>query len=144
MQRRVAFLFGSSQYDDCKLSGLNGPRADVEGLAEILRAPALGSFAVEVLVNRTMAEVMRAVGRFFRSAERDDLVLFYFSGHGMLDESRQLFFACSDTQVELLAATAMPASFVNGEMKRCRASSQVLVLDCCHGGAFSGAKGALG
>jgi uncharacterized caspase-like protein len=45
----------------------------------------------------------------------------------------------------LLTGTAVPASFLTEEMDASRSRRQVLILDCCHSGAFArGAKGTVG
>jgi hypothetical protein len=49
------------------------------------------------------------------------------------------------TERELLTGTAVPASFLTEEMDASRSRRQVLILDCCHSGAFArGAKGTVG
>src|SRR5205807_2278937 len=69
----------------------------------------------------------------------------YFSGHGVLDERGRLHLAARDTERELISGTAIPATFVTDEMDACHSRRQVLVLDCCHSGAFArGAKGSIG
>jgi len=144
MKARVALLIGNTRYEDSRLSRLKAPAGDVEALATVLRKPTLGGFEVQTVVDTTTADVMRAIALFFKGRAADDLLLLYFSGHGLLDESRRLYFANSNTDTDLLTGTAVPASFVREEMDRSRAKSQVLILDCCHGGAFSGGKGAVG
>jgi outer membrane protein OmpA-like peptidoglycan-associated protein len=90
------------------------------------------------VVDTTTSGIRLAVARFFKDRHPDDVMLFYFSGHGLLDEYRNLYLASRDTDIGLLSATAIPASFIRSEMDRCRATRQVMMLDCCHGGAFSG------
>ena len=58
------------------------------------------------------------------------------SGHGVLSQSRRFYFATATTALKLLRATAIEDSFVNDVMQHSRARSIVLVLDCCHSGAF--------
>jgi hypothetical protein len=68
--------------------------------------------------------------------------LLYFSGHGVLDDRGRLYLALKDTQVNLLKATSISSSFVADEMDSCRSKRQILILDCCHSGAFArGTKG---
>jgi hypothetical protein len=44
--------------------------------------------------------------------------------------------------MDLLKATSIPSSFIADEMDSCRSKRQILVLDCCHSGAFGrGTKG---
>lgn len=144
MSTRSALLIGSTRYEDRTLSQLSAPAGDLEALASVLRTPSLGEFGVEVMLDRTWAEVMESVARFFKRGRPDDTLLFYFSGHGLLDQKRRLYFASTNTDTHLLSGSAVAASFVREEMDQCRSARQVIVLDCCHGGAFSAmAKGAL-
>ena len=143
MTRRFALVIGNSQYDDQTLSQLKTPDADVHTLAAALRDPLVGGFdAVEELINNTESAVRRAISAFYLQKKSDDLLLLYFSGHGVLDSQGRLFLAVKDTQRELLTATAIPASFISDDMDSCRSKRQILILDCCHSGAFArGAKG---
>ena len=54
----------------------------------------------------------------------------------MLSQSRRFYFATTTTALNLLRATAIEDSFVNDVMQHSRARSIVLMLDCCHSGAF--------
>ena len=58
------------------------------------------------------------------------------SGHGVLSQSRRFYFATANTSLGLLRSTAIEDGFVNDVMQSSRARSIVLVLDCCHSGAF--------
>jgi len=63
----------------------------------------------------------------------------------VLDENGRFYLAVTDTQHNRLNATGIPASFIKDEMESCRSKRQILVLDCCHSGAFArGAKGVVG
>ena len=146
MARRLALVIGNSQYDDRGLSQLVAPAADVAALVEVLRDPAIGGFdSVEGVVNEGFARTLRAIAGFFEKRKRDDLLLLYFSGHGIRDEYGHLHLAVRDTERELLAATAVGSAFITGCMDRSASKRLVLVLDCCHSGAFGyGAKSAEG
>jgi hypothetical protein len=69
--------------------------------------------------------------------------MIYFSGHGVLDDNGGLFLAIKDTETRHLRATALPSAFITTEMDQCRSKRKILILDCCHSGAFerSGIKG---
>jgi Leucine-rich repeat (LRR) protein/outer membrane protein assembly factor BamD (BamD/ComL family) len=89
--------------------------------------------------------VRRAIASFFSKKTRQDLLLLYFSGHGVLDDQGQLFLAVRDTDSQLLSGTAIPSSYITTEMNNSHSQRQVLVLDCCHSGAFArGTKGQIG
>ena len=103
----------------------------------------IGSFdEVSPLIDRTETEIRRAISSFLSNKKPDDLVLVYFSGHGVLDDRGRLFLSLKDTETTLLKATAIPSTFISDEMDSCRSKRQILILDCCHSGAFArGTKG---
>ncbi len=139
MGRRLALLIGSSTYADPKLRRLHKPDADVASLASVLRDPEIGGFDdVQTHVDANVATLQRAVAALFAHKHTDDLLLLYFAGHGIKDEYGHLHLAAADTDSELLSATALSSDFITREMDRSRSRKQILVLDCCFSGAFSG------
>jgi len=140
---KYALIIGNNKYDDQKLAQLKTPAADSQALAKILGETTIGSFdEVTPLINQAETKVRRAISAFLTNKKPDDLVLLYFSGHGILDDRGRLYLALKDTQVNLLKATSIPSSFITDEMDSCRSKRQILILDCCHSGAFArGAKG---
>ena len=140
-EKRLALIIASYEYQDPDLRQLVAPAQDAEALARVLQDPAIGGFEVQTLLNEPAHTVTQAVEAFFTDRRRDDLLLLYFSGHGIKDEDGQLYFATAQTRRKLLRSTAVSANFVNDEMRRSRSRRQVLLLDCCYSGAF--AKGML-
>jgi uncharacterized caspase-like protein len=140
---KYALIIGNNKYDDPKLAQLKTPAADSQALAKLLGDQTIGSFdQVTPLINKTETQVRRAISTFLGNKKPDDLILLYFSGHGVLDDRGRLYLALRDTQVNLLKATSIPSSFVADEMDSCRSKRQILILDCCHSGAFArGVKG---
>ena len=140
---KYALIIGNDRYDDAKLAQLKTPAADSQALAKTLGDETIGSFdEVTPLINQTETQVRRAISTFLANKKPDDLILLYFSGHGVLDDRGRLYLALKDTQIDLLKATSIPSSFVADEMDSCRSKRQILILDCCHSGAFArGTKG---
>ncbi|HEX5941882.1 MAG TPA: caspase family protein [Anaerolineales bacterium] len=140
---KYALIIGNNKYDDPKLAQLKTPAADSQALAKVLDDKTIGSFdAVTSLINQKETRVRRAISEFLTHKKPDDMVLLYFSGHGVLDDRGRLYLALKDTQVDLLKATSLPSSFLTDEMDSCRSKRQILILDCCHSGAFArGTKG---
>lgn len=142
MSRKLALLLGNSTYGP-GLPPLEKPDADIAALAKVLADPAIGGFdEVKPLLDATSATARLEVARFFARRSPDDLLLLYFSGHGLRDDRGGLYLAAQDTEADLLRGTAVPAAFISEEMDNCRSRRQILILDCCYSGAFErGAKG---
>ncbi|MEU4740991.1 caspase family protein [Actinosynnema sp. NPDC023658] len=134
---RFALLIGSGRYDDAALRPLSAPAWDVDALSRVLGDPVVGGFEVVRLVDRSVQELRVAVEDFLMDRARDDFVLVYLTGHGVLDKRGRLVFAATDTGTTRLSATALSAAWLNELLADCMADSRVLVLDCC----FSGAHG---
>jgi tetratricopeptide (TPR) repeat protein len=138
---KVALLIGVSEYG----SGLNplpGTAKDVEAMQRILQHPDMGGFTeVKPLINPERQAMEEAIETLFSSCRKDDLVLLFFTGHGVKDESGKLYFATrntrKNTQGELIKATAVAASFVQDVMSDSDSKRQVVILDCCFSGAFA-------
>ncbi|MEV6013323.1 tetratricopeptide repeat protein [Streptomyces sp. NPDC051976] len=124
------------------LPPLIGPRTDHRLIAEALAHAQFGMFAdvdMTVLLDVTAGELQRRTHVFFASAEPDDVLLFYFSGHGAT--KNQKFYLCGiDTEFLLLAGTAVPDTLLNEIMSDSSARAKIVVLDCCHSGAFKGSE----
>ncbi|WP_051831037.1 caspase family protein [Streptomyces violens] len=77
-----------------------------------------------------------AVGRALSRAaeEATDLLLVYYSGHGVLDDDGLLHLALPHTDRANLKYTALPLTHVKRDLAEARARARVLVLDCCFSG----------
>jgi hypothetical protein len=146
MSRRIALLIGNTDYEDRGLAKLTSPEMDMRELAGLLQDPQIGAFdEVTPLFNHPFADVYPAIAEFFADKQREDTLLLYFSGHGVLDDQGRLYLALKNTRLNRLSGTALPSHFLKDEMDRSRSKRQILLLDCCHSGAFGkGSKGAVG
>ena len=136
-EKRVALIIATDQYEDKGLRQLISPAHDAEALAGVLKEPDIGGFEVKTLLNETSHRIRREIEAFFIDRTRDDLLLLYFSCHGIKDEDGRLYYSTTDTDRKLLRATAIESGFVNDIMQRSRSRKQVLLLDCCYSGAFA-------
>ena len=134
--RRRALLIATGNYGDPGLAALRAPTGDVAALAGVLGDADIGAFEVRELVDRPTEELRSEIEEFFADGRPPDLLLLYVSGHGVLSQSRRFYFATATTSLRLLRSTAIEDGFVNDVMQSSRARSIVLVLDCCHSGAF--------
>jgi hypothetical protein len=94
---------------------------------------------VTLLPEASSTRAIRALGRFFGAAARDDVLLVYFSGHGKLDQSGRLHLCMQDTETTDLLSTAVSSARIKEFADASHARNVIIVLDCCHAGAFRGA-----
>ncbi len=134
---RAALLVGADRYDDPKLASLRAPAHDLEALEGVLADPQIGGFEVRRLLNRAHHEVLEELEGFFVDRHPDDLLLLYFSCHGVKDVSGRLHFATTTTRTARLGSTGLSSAWVNEQLDRSRCRRAVLLLDCCYSGAFA-------
>ncbi|MBV9142723.1 MAG: ABC transporter substrate-binding protein [Pseudonocardiales bacterium] len=143
--RRVALLIGCSEYQDPKFHQLPAPVQDVDALRRVLADPAIGDFTVDTLVNKPSTEVSEQIDDFFADCKPDDLLLLYFSCHGVRDSRGRLYFVTVNTKDQRLDSTGISARWVKEQMDHSRSQRIVVLLDCCYGGAFTrGPRGGSG
>lgn len=135
-----ALLIGNAEFpgDPEQLRTLLGPPTDVPLLAAALTAPDTGlhrSDAVATVLEETTQHIRDALEWFFTSAHRHEQLLFYYSGHGLLDPRNRLRLCARDTTVERLQARSLDLEFIDDLMHACPARSIVTILDCCFSGA---------
>jgi hypothetical protein len=128
-------------YADAALTRLESTARDAAEMADVLANPDIGSFEVTSVVDRTAPEIRLAVEDFLEGRGRSDLIVVYLSCHGLLDRQDRLYFAATDTRRDRLAATGVEAQWLWDRLEECRATSQVVILDCCNSGAFGRAGG---
>ncbi|MBH8552786.1 tetratricopeptide repeat protein [Nostocaceae cyanobacterium CENA357] len=140
---KVALLIGVSDYEP-GLNPLPASVKDVEAMAKVLQNPEIGGFAetnIQKLENPEPQKMQEALEMLLSDRHKDDLVVLYFSGHGIKDESGKLHLATRLTrknpQGRLIKSTTVPASFIHSIMSDSRCKRQVVILDCCFSGAFA-------
>ena len=133
---KIALLIGVSEYEP-GLTPLPAATKDVEAMQQVLENPDIGGFdEVKVLVNPPRQEMEEAIEMLFDDRQKDDLLLLFFSGHGIKDEEGNLYFATHNTRKNLLQSTTVSAKVVHQVMKNSRSKREVVILDCCFSGAF--------
>jgi len=139
---KVALLIGISEYNP-GLAALPKAVNDVEAMRRVLINPEMGDFAegdVTVLKNPQRLEMEREIYNLYANRQKDDLVLLYFSGHGVTVENGDFYFSTYETQKQdnkLLPFTAVAGTSVHSWMNQSKSKRQVVILDCCFSGAFA-------
>ncbi|GAX38212.1 caspase, EACC1-associated type [Nodularia sp. NIES-3585] len=138
---KFALLIGVSEYEP-GLAPLPAAIRDVEAMQRVLQHPEIGHFdEVKKLVNPQKQAMAEAIEHLFNARQKDDLILLFFSGHGIKDESGKLYFATHNTRKtndgSLFKATTVAARDVHDVMSNSRSKREVVILDCCFSGAFA-------
>jgi WD40 repeat protein len=75
------------------------------------------------------------------AADAEDVLLFWYLGHGLLDARGELYLAtqATDHLRDGLRYKALPYATLHDELAKSRARSVIVVLDCCFSGRAAGA-----
>lgn len=139
---KVALLIGVSEYEP-GLNALPAAVQDVEAMRRVLCDPETGGFAdkdIKVLKNPEPQKVRNEIYNLFANRNREDLVLFYFSGHGIKDERGKLYLSTRATRKQngkLVKPSSIAASVLHESINDSRSQRQVIILDCCFSGAIA-------
>lgn len=131
MSERYALVVGISDY----AFGLHPlPAAEKDSL---LMRGVLRDYAqfpeenITLLNNPVTDELRQKLGELFSNRKPGDLVLFYYSGHGLTNARGDKAYLCSHlTNKSSLASTGISSTYLTEIMDECSAK-QVLILDCC-------------
>ncbi|TRV49366.1 MAG: caspase [Microcystis panniformis Mp_MB_F_20051200_S9] len=137
---KFALLIGVSEYSE-GLRPISSAILDVEAMRRVLEHPDMGAFdQVTVLPNPDKGSMETAVEDLFANRQRDDLVLLYFSGHGLKDQNARFFLSTRETgrdqNGDFRRATALAASKLQEYITDSRSQRQIIILDCCFSGAL--------
>ncbi len=146
MSARIALIVANGEFQDPKLNELVKSSTDAEALAKVLGDPKIGGFEVTTLVDEKAQVLRRQIARLYKGRKRNDLLVLYYSGHGIKDEqSGELYLAAKDTETDIPSAASIEAAWVERQLDKSNSRRKVVILDCCYAGAFPrGAKAITG
>ena len=139
-------LVGVDRYQDSQnLASLKYSALDCQGLGEALKEATASLANKEVIIHHDFVEqhprlelVQQSIQHVTESAGKDDTILFYFSGHGILDaETQQVVLCLQDTDTKELLTTGIPLNNLLQQLSECAASQQLVWLDACHSGGMT-------
>ena len=137
MSGKFALIIANTEYIDPGLAHLTAPGKDAEDFARVLRDKEICAFdTVSVYLNQLSSTIVELIDEFFDQKKPDDLIVLYFSGHGVRDEFGSLYLAVKNTIRSRLRSTAIRSDYIREAMDHSRSKRQILILDCCNSGAF--------
>lgn len=142
MGARRAVLVAASEFKDgAAFPPLRFPTQDAARLRDVLLDRNLCFFdEAELISNGTASAAVRALEKFARKSEPEDLLLFYYSGHGQLDRDGTLALAMPDSERDYLSTTSLISEELKRLFRMSRATHKIMILDCCYSGAASDAQ----
>lgn len=163
-ENRHALVVGISEYDDPEWDPLPQARDDAMAMAAILQRPDIGDYQVTTMVsggfNSTQplfSSVQRIIRRgkqinhnitgkdlqdelqiLFNGKSSEDTVLFYFSGHGKLDNDRKHHMCSCETKKKHDFTATIHQPWLINLIKGSDAGRVYIIIDACHAGAYKG------
>ncbi|MEV6218854.1 NAD-glutamate dehydrogenase domain-containing protein [Nocardia sp. NPDC051833] len=140
-QSSRAVIIGTAAYDvNSGFSALPAVENNLMEIENFLRTQT----GLQHIVNVTNPPAAVSFGDALSSAveEADDLLLFYYSGHGTTVND-ELVLTYSASSADKAKYTTVPYSAIREDIARSSASIKVVILDCCYSGKVHG-KGYLG
>ncbi|MCA9928878.1 MAG: caspase family protein [Anaerolineales bacterium] len=146
--RRWAVLVGVNHYQDEKIRNLRFSVNDAHALFQLLNRSTdsgYGPDRVQLMTGKspdekvTRMDILTQLLAWSNQAERDDLLLFYFSGHGDVVNGDAYLLPTDAQRLDLLSDTAVSLQRIKSIMQQSKARAKVIILDACHvGAALSG------
>ncbi|WP_448268711.1 nSTAND1 domain-containing NTPase [Nostoc sp. DSM 114159] len=138
-------LVGVNQYQDDGLPSLSYSTVDCQGLAEALVDASAQFTQTEVTIHHDFApqppsleNIRASLRQITTAAQPIDTILFYFSGHGIVELNTQQAFLClADTQKSDLQNTALALQELLLLLGNSGAQNQLVWLDACHSGGMT-------
>lgn len=133
--RSRAVLLGAWDYSD--LSPVPAARHSLQRMADLLTGPWCGWLRENVQVWGNEQRPGDLPDRLLTAfTDPCDTALFYFVGHGLIDDEDGLCLALTATlnDVSRRATTGLPFETVRRALARSRAATKILILDCCFAG----------
>ncbi|MGQ0793848.1 MAG: caspase family protein [Deltaproteobacteria bacterium] len=143
--RRRAMIIGINDYTDNSIPALKGCEGDCAEIHDKLTESGYEILPKHYLrgTEATSGAIREAVSDLFWEADPCDVVLFYFSGHGIVDGYGRGYLAPRDMKMDKPFVNGIPMREIRDIVIGSPGKSTVLmILDCCHSGiAIKDAKG---
>jgi hypothetical protein len=132
-------LVGVNHYNDPGLHHLRYAVDDCRGLENAIDQVTENFQDKEKLIHcvgsldSERKNILESLNRVAREAKEDDIVLFYFSGHGH-SEANQTYLCLTKTLLEDPAEESIALSELFQSLRHCPAKKQLILVDACHSG----------
>lgn len=145
-----AVVVGVSNYNDSEIPDLKYAEKDAVAFYDFLRSENAGSvpednIALLTGTKATRSNILNEVIDKFTRSTKEDLVIFYFSGHGKAGEFENTGYLLNyDAVYGNEGGSALSMDEVKSKIDKCQAKMKISYIDACHAGLFkTSSKGSL-
>ncbi len=144
-RKRWAFIVGINNYEDDEISGLKYCVKDARDVHGLLLSHNKSGYEIDrtrLIISEnplqndaTRLNILRKLDEFASLTDTDDLLLFYFAGHGVLIDGEAYLIPSDARNGSILRDTVIPVKRIKEIVREAKARQKVLILDACHLGA---------
>lgn len=137
--KRYALVIGVNDYNDPEIPDLSKARNDAKAIAKILKER--GQFnEVDVMTDDidsknnlypTKLNIMEKLDSILNYSTKDDLIVFFFSGHGIADNNEKAYLVTVDTVADKQYSTSLKVDHIVEKLKEFKIKKSLLILDAC-------------
>lgn len=133
-------LIGAAYHRDEELPAVPQVAANVADLASIFTDPRIGGYPIEHCIVSPERASVEDVGDLLHDAaeQAEDLLLFYYSGHGVIGRGGELYLSLYNTRFHLPEYSALRFETVRGTFLDSAATSKIVIIDSCYSGRAIG------
>ena len=128
-----ALIIGNNQYKH--LPQLETAENDATSLAEILERHY--GFKVKLLLNANRYDTLRAMGEFRNTLKKDDNLLIYYAGHGVLDKASERGYWLPVDADRDFTSNWISTAEVTDTLKALQSWHVLVIADSCYSGTLA-------
>jgi len=131
--QRMALVIGNGSYSE---SPLKNPVNDATDISKALKRL---NFNVTTITNANQRKMFKAIKKFGKSLNKNDVGLFYFAGHGMQVQGRNYLIPIGSNieDEDELQFSAINAATVLAKMESAGNGLNIIMLDACRNNPFA-------
>jgi len=139
--KKHALIIGVNSYDDPEIGNLDFASRDAEAVADILSGQCkfdnislLGPTGSKLPSNGNIVDALRTMSF---EVSKEDLFLFYFSGHGLHTDGHS-YFLTSNSRIHMPELASLQLGVLQKCLSRIECKERVLILDSCRNDPHKG------
>lgn len=126
---------GVSDYKDNRFDLKYAAKDAADFMATMEKSSSFGKVNKKLITNADVTkENITSLKTFFNQADRDDVVILFVAGHGVLDKNFDYYFATNDLDFDNPSAKGLSYIELEKVLDQIRAIKKLLLMDTCHSG----------